>query len=493
MRIEKVSGLDQSRNADLILVNSPLRDYDMRPKDDYEVLPHLGLAYIASKAAQVGHNVGLIDAEHNGMGQSELVNIVNALRPRYVGINVLTPTRLQSLAFAENLDPDIPLVIGGSHATSLTEKTLREFATVHEKVILIRSEAELAVTAILDGQNIHSIPGAFWLNSKDLKYTPGLSVPTNLDELPLMNRDFLVNDPSIDHHTGKPESRVLTSRGCPFDCTFCAGARSSLDLKVRNRWAINVAEEIKGLVLDNRIQSVRFVDDLFISSKERTKSILEALKEVRASNIFWDATGRASILSKFEPVFFDYLKESGANEFAIGIESGSERLRERVNKQVSMWQIEKSITELTKRGIKVKGYFIVGLPTETRDETLATFKLAKDLTTKYPGLFRASVFIFRPYPGTKDWKYLISQGYKEEELLSMHADGVGERAKHEVLPTQSFGECSPEELAVMLAQYNEWQQNLIQWYDLSRKSKTISVWYEIDVFLFFEHIIIVCS
>lgn len=462
MQVERVSGLRQSSNADLILVNSPLRDYDNRPKDDYEVLPPLGLAYIASEAAYKGHNVGLVDAEHHGIGQSTIANIVNALNPRYAGINVLTPSRPQALSFAENLDPDIPLVIGGAHATSLIEKTLREFALVHEKVILIKSEAELAVQAILDGQDVHNIPGTFWLEGEEIKFTPGSSVSNNLDELSLLDRKFLANDPSVDDHTGKTESRVLTSRGCPFDCTFCAGARSSLNLDVRNRGVGSVANEIQGLLVDNEVQSVRFVDDLFISSEKRTRSVLDALKnKIGDSHLFWDATGRASILAKFNSNFFDYLKQNGANEFAMGIESGSDRLRKRVNKQVSMPEIEKSLDELTKRDIKVKGYFIVGLPTETKEETNNTIKLAKDLTRKYSGLFRASIFVFRPYPGTQEWKYLLDKGYKEDELLLMHADGVGERAKHEVLTSQKFGECDPNELSVMIAEYHEWQKNLI--------------------------------
>lgn len=461
MQVEHVAGLRQSSNADLILVNSPLRDYDVRPKDDYEVLPPLGLAYIASESAHKGHNVGLVDAEHHGIGQSTIANIVNALSPRYAGINVLTPARPQALSFAKNLDQNIPLIIGGSQATSLTEKTLREFSSVHEKVILIRSEAELAVTAILDGQDVHSIPGAFWLNNGEMEFTPGLSVPNNLDELSILDRKFLDNDPSIDHHSGKPESRVLTSRGCPFDCTFCAGARSSLELKVRDRGVGSVATEIQALVVDSGIKQVRFVDDLFISSEKRARSVLEALKKVDTPNLYWDATGRANILAKFSTDFFDYLKQNGANEFAMGIESGSERLRERVNKQVSMAEIEKSLNELTKRDIKVKGYFIVGLPTETKEESLSTFNLARNLTEKYQGLFKASIFVFRPYPGTKEWEYLINKGYKEDDLLSMHADGIGERAKHEVLPTQSFGECNPGELSDMLTQYNEWQKGLI--------------------------------
>lgn len=457
---EFVAGFDSSRNGDLILVNSPLRDYAERLKDDYEVLPPLGLGYIATQAAHEGFNVGLIDAEHFGIEQSKLANMVNDLNPRYVGINVFTPNRLQSLLFAQKLSSDIPLIIGGPHATTLSEKTLYEFSAVHEKVILIKGEAEFAVSKVLNGQSVCSIPGVFWLENENLKCTPGLSTPNNLDELPILDRKFLANDPSVDSHTGKIESRVLTSRGCPFNCTICAGARDVLNLPARKRCVDNVAQEIRGLVLDDKVQSIRFVDDLFISSEKRIRSILDTVKTYNIPNIYWDATGRASILAKFSPNFFDYLKQNGASEIAIGIESGSERLRKKINKQVSLQEINKSVEELIKRDIKVKGYFVIGIPTETREETLSTLNLARQLTLENKGNFRASIFIFRPYPETQEWKDLIKLGFDENDLLSMNAEGSGERAKHMVLTTQQFGECSTEELSNLLLQYENWQSEL---------------------------------
>lgn len=462
MKNELIAGFDPGRDGDLILINSPLRNYGVRPKDDYEVLPPLGLAYIATQAAFEGHNVGLIDAEHHGIDQVYLADVVNELNPRYVGINVFTPNRLQSLHFAENLNPDIPLIIGGPHATALAERTLREFFTVHERIILIKSEAELAVAKILDGQSVQTISGAFWLERGVFMFVPGLSTPNNLNELPQLDRKFLANDPSIDRHTGKIESRMLTSRGCPFNCTICAGAREALDLPVRSRYVENVAREIRELVVNDGVQSVRFVDDLFISSERRAMSILDAMEADGISDMHWDATGRANILAKFSPEFFDYLKRSGANEIAIGIESGSDRLRQRINKQVSLREIQKSIRELTSRGIKVKGYFVIGIPTETKVETQSTLNLARKLTLDFKGDFRASIFIFRPYPGTKEWKDLINLGFSEDDLLSMSADeGTGERAKHEVLTTRSFGERSVSELSDLLSEYGDWQKNAL--------------------------------
>lgn len=191
---------------------------------------------------------------------------------------------------------------------------------------------------------------------------------------------------------------------------------------------------------------------------------MDAVSKAGVNCFVWDANGRANILAKFEPVFLDYLKDHGAHEIAIGIESGSERLRKRIDKQVSESEIRFSISELTKRDIHVKGYFMIGLPTETKEETKATIALARDLTVQNKAFFRASIFIFRPYPGTKEWNYLTRLGCTTDSLLSMHATGQGERSKYEVLTTQRYAEFDPQELQQFLEEYNVWQSDFCKTY-----------------------------
>lgn len=143
MTSEIISGFDSTKTGDLILVNSPMRDYSQRPKDDYEVLPPLGLGYIATKANKDSYNVGLIDAEHQGIGLQKLIDTVNSANPRYVGINVLTPTRTIALRIVNGLNQDINLLIGGAQTSAMPRETLLEFTTVHPKTLLISQEGEL--------------------------------------------------------------------------------------------------------------------------------------------------------------------------------------------------------------------------------------------------------------------------------------------------------------------------------------------------------------
>src|SRR6266540_4513071 len=107
-----VAGADLSRPIDALFINAPLRDYSLRPRVNDFTLPVLGMGYIATYAATQGFNVGVIDAEAHGMPIGEITDLVNALAPRWVGMNLLAPTYQMSATIAEQLDPGIHLMLG---------------------------------------------------------------------------------------------------------------------------------------------------------------------------------------------------------------------------------------------------------------------------------------------------------------------------------------------------------------------------------------------
>ena len=453
-------GLDPNSNPDAVLVNSPLRDYGVRPREDQEVLPPLGIAYILSYLAEKNFNVGHLDAEHFGVPVAGIANEINLLRPRWAGMNVLTPTLEMVKKVAGQLDPDVNLVLGGPHATALSERTIKEIAAIHPNTVLIAGEAEHAMGQLVDGVHIGDIAGACWVENGIVRFSAKEPTILHPDQLPIIHRAFLPNDPSIDSHTGRRESRVMTARNCPFDCTFCAGARSSTNAGTRNRSPHHVNLELKGLIADLGVNGIRFVDDLAISSEKRIRSIFDAYEENGLPVFAWDATGRANILARMNDGAFKYMREKGMDECAIGIEAGSERLRKMINKQVEEHEIFESIRKLVEAGIKVKGYFMIGLRTESKEETMQTINLAKRLVETYKGMFRASMFVFRPYPGTQEWSALLEAGWKEDELLQMDADfGSDHRAKHMVVTQHQFGELEPYALANLVEEFNAWQKN----------------------------------
>jgi hypothetical protein len=139
----------------------------------------------------------------------------------------------------------------------------------------------------------------------------------------------------------------------------------------------------------------------------------------------WDATGRINILDRASDTTLDQLRANGLREVALGIESGNPRVLQYIDKRIHPDMIRRVVRRLTERGIGVKGYFILGFPGETADELDDTVRLVHDLwdiTDPLPGGFRASVFEFRPYPGTPEWDRLIATGhYAPAQLLAYGA------------------------------------------------------------------------
>lgn len=461
MTKEIVQGLDKNRTTDLILINSPLRNYDLSQRPNYTVLPPLGLGYIATESSVKGHNVGLLDAEYHTVGITEIAKAVNNLRPRYIGINMLTPTRELVMQFATAIDPDLTLVVGGPHATALPKRSLNELTEKHVRTILITGEAEFATLALLNGQSPHDIPGIYWLDGDDVRCTPGTSSPQNLDEITLLDRRFLAGEPFLNKLYNSEEAHIVSGRGCPFNCTFCAGARENSGLQVRLRNPTNLTREIGSLVVQQDKITIRFIDDLFILTEKRIKEIFQTIDKSGIPSFFWDANGRANILARFSDSFFDYLKDRGAHEIAIGIESGSDRLRKMVDKRISEEAIRIAADQLTKRQIHTKGYFIIGFPTEAKEETFTTLNLAQELVKTHNGFFIASIFIFRPYPGTRIWNELLKQKYQEEDLLNMEPVNVGQMARNNVITKLQFAELDAKNLLGLLDQYNKWQDNFL--------------------------------
>ncbi len=416
-----------SEYPDLVLINSPLKDYGEHARTENFTLPTLGLAYIATAAEQAGFSVGLIDAEALGLRPDEVAEIANAARPRWVGLNLLAPTFPQSVAILRRLNPDIQVMLGGHQAKAMPQAIL-ENRSIPRIDALILGEAETRVPILLkDIQLRVSLPQVFWRDGTapvmpKIVSTDQTLLAPDINALPFVDRKFLIQDPYPDGDV--LESALVASRGCPYDCSFCGAAVSANpDIKIRMRHASNIIGEIQALQKQYGISRVRFVDDLFLANR---KAIAKTLRSFINSNlnIEWDATGRINILASAPDELIDLMRSSGCHEIALGIETGSDRLLRHIDKKITIAQVETVVVRLCSAGINIKGYFILGLPTETREEHYATVALIdrlREMTETTPGHFRCGAFEYRPYPGTPDWARLIGTGFSESDMLKYDA------------------------------------------------------------------------
>ncbi|MFH0242680.1 B12-binding domain-containing radical SAM protein [Streptomyces sp. HK10] len=443
-----IAGADPTRPLDALFINAPLRDYGTRPRVNDFVLPVLGMAYIATYAAQRGgFNVGVLDAESHGLGIGETADIANAAAPRWAGFNLLAPTYEISARIAERLDPSIAVMVGGHQAKAMPTQVLTDPRWARAEAVVL-GEGETRVAALLDDLGSRAtLPGVMWRDPAQGRPVTGdgdrAHLAPHIDRLPFVDRAFLADDPRR-AEDGRIEANMVGARGCPYDCSFCGAAVSANpDVLIRTRDPENILAEMDQLHADHGVTAFRFVDDLFLGHKRFITACMAAFTTARAGDRYvWDATGRINILARADNALIDTLVANGLREVALGIESGSERLLGYMDKRITPEMIRSVVTRLTQRGVGVKGYFILGFPTETRAELEATVRLVHDLwdiTDPLPGRFRASVFEFRPYPGTPEWNRLIATGrYTPGQLMAYTAvdltgDGLDEamRARDE--------------------------------------------------------------
>ncbi|MFF4779388.1 B12-binding domain-containing radical SAM protein [Microtetraspora fusca] len=423
-----VQGIRPADPLDLLLVNAPLRDYAIRPRVNDYTLPVLGMAYIATYAAARGWNVAVLDAEAHGLPVADTIHLINLLAPRWAGFNLLAPTYEISATIAAGLTPDIRIMVGGHHAKAMPQRILADPRLARCDALII-GEAETRVVELLaDHRNRADLPGVMWLDP--ILKTPvgggrpgaGHHLAPDINALPFVDRTYLAQDPYLagDHRI---EANMVGARGCPYDCSFCGAAVSANpDVTIRVRQPDNILTEMHQL-RDQEVTAFRFVDDLFLGARRVIDQMMGAFSGDRVGDwAVWDATGRINVLHRLPDETLDLLAACGLREVALGVESGSERMLTYIDKRITRDMILSVVRRLTTRGIKVKGYFILGFPTETRAELAETVDLIHrlwDLTDPAPGTFRASVFQFRPYPGTPEWGRLMETGrYTADQLLN---------------------------------------------------------------------------
>ncbi|MEU1037880.1 B12-binding domain-containing radical SAM protein [Streptomyces sp. NPDC005551] len=448
-----ITGADPARALDALFVNAPLRDYDQRPRTNDYTLPVLGMAYIATYAQQAGFNVGVLDAEAHGLGITEAAKIVNEAQPRWAALNLLAPTYEMSARIAAALAPTIALMAGGHHAKAMPDRVLADLRMANLRALVL-GEGELRVAALLEDERRRSeLPGVVWRDR--LLGTRATGIPANrklsaqmlgpdINALPYVNRAFLPQDPypaaptetdrrlAVSRGTallrraagaGHTEANIVGSRGCPYNCTFCGAAVSANpDVMIRVRDPEDIIGELDMLHDEYGVTAFRFVDDLFLGVGRVIEEQMEAFTRHRIGDRYvWDATGRINVLDRVSDSALDQLVANGLREVALGIESGSDRILKAMDKRINAEMTERVARRLVEHGIGVKGYFILGFPGETQEDLDATVRHIHNLwriADNAPGDVRASVFEFRPYPGTPVWKTLIDAGHEPDTLLA---------------------------------------------------------------------------
>ncbi len=362
------------------------------------VTPHLGLGYLASSLRDAGHEVALLDCLARGISPEKIKTEVEKINPDIVGITAMTTYYSVALKYVEKIKELGKLtILGGQHITARPAESLKESKA--DFVIYGEGERTIVelVNAIENNGGFSSINGIGYKNQGNIVINPRRDLIENLDTIPMPAWDLMPPKkyPPAPHGAVAkrfPVAPIITTRGCPFNCAFCA-SKCIWQQKLRFRDAKSVVDEIELLVNEYGVREFHFEDDNFTANKNHALSICNEIIK-RKLDIVWACPNGVRI-DRIDQELLTKMKESGCYLLAFGIESGNQEILDRVNKRLNIDMAPKIIKMVKDNGIETWGFFIIGLPGETRETARKTIEFAK----KIP-LDRAQFCMFTPLPGS---------------------------------------------------------------------------------------------
>jgi anaerobic magnesium-protoporphyrin IX monomethyl ester cyclase len=351
------------------------------------VLPPLGLGYISSYLKQKGHEVQIADFN---------IPQTNADLNGYhvIGISADTPRYLSALQLCKEIrKTGAKIVMGGPHVTFLDEEPLQEgFADY-----IVRGEGEETMAdllkAIEGNKDLEEVAGISFLQKGAVVRTQNRKAP-DISMLPQPDRKELrIKSYQSLEMGARKITGILTSRGCPYHCTFCSSSEFS-GTAWRALSADRVVNEIEDIVSNYGFNGIAFLDDNFTLSPERVKEICRGIVK-RGLDISWWCFSRADTLLSNE----DMVKEmahAGARYVFVGFESVTRDTLEHYRKSINPEQSFEAIRLLKSYGISTHASFIIGDIRETEEMIHKTIQYARDIS---PDAVQFS--ILTPYPGTQ--------------------------------------------------------------------------------------------
>jgi len=382
----------------ILLLNPP--DLDGRFNDiEISSAPPIGLCYIAAYLIKNNFDVELVDLNFYDNYLLKLKSLLRKHEFRLIGITAATPQInivKEMISIIKTYKPETKVAVGGHHVSASPEDSLEylnaDIAVVGEGE---HTMYELAVSDLNNYSKLKSIQGiAFKLNG-NVKINPKRDVILDLDKLPHPAYSLLPIHKYGNMMTGNAFS-VISSRGCPFSCSFCAGHVVHCR-KYRARKAKEFVDELEYWNKNLGIRNFNFHDDLFTLYKKRAIDICNEIIK-RNLKITWCCSARADTLDK---EVLSYLKKAGCYMIGIGIESGDQNVLSKTGKGLSLRNVPKIIKWCKELNLRTWGYFIIGLPGDNKTSIMNTIKFAVS-----SGLDEATFSIFVPYPGTPYWNKL---------------------------------------------------------------------------------------
>jgi len=392
---------------DVLLINPPWEQLseDVRAKAMVKNLtPSLGLGYIAAVLERNGVVVRILDANAEGISPAKLPQYLfqRGWQPKHIGITATSHTIATALAIAVACKKALPtctVTLGGVHPTVTPEETI----TYDAVDFVVRGEGEFSYLELVTGRKIEVIEGLSYKRDGCQFHNPSRALIADLDQLPFPAFHLMPvakYHPTMGTYRQLPAMGIIGSRGCPFNCTYCASP-AFWGRQVRFRSAVNILEEIALLVKDFGIREIQLLDDTFTIAKNRFREFCALLSEADF-RITWSCNSR---VDSVDDELLKLMKAAGCHSISYGIESADEEMLERIKKRISLDQARTAIALTKKHGITCRASFMFGNPGETLETMQKSVQFAMETIPDFV------VFnIIRPYPGTEVYEWACEMG-----------------------------------------------------------------------------------
>ena len=379
------------------------------------------LCYAAGVCINNGVEVDLVDCIARKMEVEDVINYVIQSRPNYVMGEITTSTcgyDYKTIEAIKRAIPTVKILIGGTHATVLSEQVMQECQAID---IIVRQEYDFTISEIITAEGkLDQVLGITYRKEDQIIKNPDRPWFEDLDNLPFVSQiyeRFLDFNDYCYAFAQKPMIQIFSSRGCPFHCNFCSYPESMSGRRFRRRSVNNFVDEIEYISKNMPyIREIFIEDDTFTVDRKRVAAICDEIIR-RGLHVKWSCNTRVDTID-FETM--KKMKEAGCRLLVVGYESGSQKVLDETNKGIRLEQSREFSQNAKKLKLKVFGCFMIGLKGDDRETIEETFSFAKEV---YPEscFFQQAV----PFPGTKFYEWAKKSGYLRHEDYSkwLNKDG----------------------------------------------------------------------
>ncbi len=403
--------------------------------------PSLGLGYLAAVLERRGDEVRIFDFGLDPRRPLEdEVHDVLAFRPDVIGLTAMT-TSYHSAEEAMSLlraGTNAPMVLGGPHATVFPARTLQEQPALDYLVFGEGEETMLELMEVIEGRrDPAAVAGLCYRRAGEVICNPARPLIRDLDALPFPARHlFQLERYPLYAPDGGRMLTVLTSRGCPYNCSYCF--KGIVGRTYRQRSPENLMQELKELIRTYGIRNFYFIDDLFTLDVKRLNVLLDMMI-AEGLDIRWQCLAR---VDRVTPELLRKMAAAGCRQIHYGIESGNQEILDRVGKRITLEQVRQAVRWTAEAGIRSKGYFMLGLPGDTEETMEQTIQFAASLD-----LDDAMFSLTTPFPGTRLWEELVARNPETQYNSDFSRAYYYNSYTEEIAPFLNVSEVSDQRLS----------------------------------------------